>query len=184
VLQLLIYLFGALSTALAIVGQDVWLPFGTACVSAIAAAIDYSQSEPRLSRSNQASNDLKNIQSWWKGLPPGEMLKVVVGGKRLTAEAQTRFKMLFMVEDVIAKELGWSNALFEAGDADEEEEGGKKGKEEEKEGGEEEGGEGDVAQSVTAAVAASKFKTLLAEKRALRQEAAKDEPAQPKGEGK
>jgi hypothetical protein len=110
VLQILVYLFGALSTTLSIVGQNTWMPLTAAFVAALTSMIDFGQYEVRLARANQAATDLKNVLSWWKGLPAGDMLK-----------ASTRAKMLKIVEDIISNEMGWSATILDDGEAAEKE---------------------------------------------------------------
>lgn len=64
-----IILFGAIGTALAAFGLEIWIAATTAIVGAITTYLEYNQYENTLIGYNQAARDLESIRMWWRATP-------------------------------------------------------------------------------------------------------------------
>lgn len=64
-----IILFGALGTALAAFGFEIWIAATTTIVGAISTYLEYNQYENTLIGYNQANRDLESIRMWWRATP-------------------------------------------------------------------------------------------------------------------
>lgn len=64
-----IILFGALGTALAAFGFEIWIAATTTIVGAITTYLEYNQYENTLIGYNQANRDLESIRMWWRATP-------------------------------------------------------------------------------------------------------------------
>jgi hypothetical protein len=101
------FIFGAVGTYLAAIGQEVWIVLTTALVSGIGIYLGYRQVESTLGKYNQAAADLANVRAWWQALPPEDR------GSQTTTDA-----LVEHTEQVLQLDLdGWvqqmQNALAE-----------------------------------------------------------------------
>jgi hypothetical protein len=71
-LQLWILIVGGLGTFLAAIRLEVWVALSTALATAFTNKLEIDQVENSLVQYNIALTNLRNIQSWWKGLTPWE----------------------------------------------------------------------------------------------------------------
>jgi len=71
-LQWLTFAIGGMGTFLAAIDKQAWIALTTASVAAIGTYLSYNQSESTLTKYNQTSTDLENINLWWNALSPNE----------------------------------------------------------------------------------------------------------------
>lgn len=71
-LQLWILIVGGLGTFLAAINFEVWVALTTALATAFTNKLEIDQVENSLVQYNIALTNLRNVQSWWKGLTPWE----------------------------------------------------------------------------------------------------------------
>jgi hypothetical protein len=71
-LQLWILIVGGLGTFLAAIRFEVWVALTTALATAFTNKLEIDQVENSLVQYNVTLTNLRNIQSWWKGLTPWE----------------------------------------------------------------------------------------------------------------
>jgi hypothetical protein len=71
-LQLWILVVGGLGTFLAAINLEVWVALTTALATAFTNKLEIDQVENSLVQYNMALTNLRNIESWWKGLTPWE----------------------------------------------------------------------------------------------------------------
>ena len=71
-LQLWILIVGGLGTFLAAINFEVWVALTTALATAFTNKLEIDQVENSLVQYNIALANLRNVQSWWKGLTPWE----------------------------------------------------------------------------------------------------------------
>ena len=71
-LQILILSVGGLGTFLAAINYDRWVALTTALATAFTNKLELDQVENSLVQYNTALTNLRNIESWWKGLSPWE----------------------------------------------------------------------------------------------------------------
>ncbi len=71
-LQWLIYIFGGVGTLLVAIGQEIWIAFTTALVTALSTYMEYRQIETTLMRYNQTAAELTSLRSWWIALSAEE----------------------------------------------------------------------------------------------------------------
>ena len=71
-LQLWILIVGGLGTFLAAINLEVWVALTTALATALTNKLEIDQVENSLVQYNIALTNLRNVQSWWKGLTPWE----------------------------------------------------------------------------------------------------------------
>ncbi|HEY2466557.1 MAG TPA: DUF4231 domain-containing protein [Terracidiphilus sp.] len=71
-LQLWILIVGGLGTFLAAINFEVWVALMAALATAFTNKLEIDQVENSLVQYNVALTNLRNIQSWWKGLTPWE----------------------------------------------------------------------------------------------------------------
>ncbi|TAK14367.1 MAG: DUF4231 domain-containing protein [Anaerolineae bacterium] len=99
-----IILFGAVGTALAAFGFEIWIAATTAIVGAITTYLEYNQYENTLIGYNQAARDLESIRMWWRATPS------------LEKEDHTTFERLVEnTESVLSNEHGgWIQNMKDA----------------------------------------------------------------------
>jgi hypothetical protein len=71
-LQMWILIVGGLGTFLAAINFEVWVALTTALATAFTNKLEIDQVENSLVQYNVALTNLRNVQSWWKGLTPWE----------------------------------------------------------------------------------------------------------------
>lgn len=71
-MQWIVYLAGAVGTALVAIGLELWIALTTSIVTALTTYIEYQQVENTLMRYNQTATDLANVKSWWVSLSAEE----------------------------------------------------------------------------------------------------------------
>jgi hypothetical protein len=71
-LQIFIVTAGGLGTFLAAIGGEVWVALTTAVATALTNKLEIEQVENSLVQYNMALTNLRNVESWWKGLSPWE----------------------------------------------------------------------------------------------------------------
>ena len=71
-LQLWILIVGGLGTFLAAINLEVWVALTTALATAFTNKLEIDQVENSLVQYNIALANLRNVQTWWKGLTPWE----------------------------------------------------------------------------------------------------------------
>ena len=71
-LQLWILIVGGLGTFLAAINLEVWVALTTALATAFTNKLEIDQVENSLVQYNMALTNLRNVQTWWKGLTPWE----------------------------------------------------------------------------------------------------------------
>jgi SMODS and SLOG-associating 2TM effector domain 1/Protein of unknown function (DUF4231) len=69
-LQIFIVVAGGLGTFLAAIGGEVWVALTTAVATALTNKLEIEQVENSLVQYNMALTNLRNVESWWKGLSP------------------------------------------------------------------------------------------------------------------
>jgi hypothetical protein len=71
-LQILILIAGGLGTFLAALNGEVWVALTTSLAAALTNKLEIEQVENSLVQYNMALTNLRNVQTWWKGLSPWE----------------------------------------------------------------------------------------------------------------
>lgn len=71
-LQMWILLVGGMGTFLAAINFEVWVALTTAIATAFTNKLEIDQVENSLVQYNVALTNLRNVQSWWRGLTPWE----------------------------------------------------------------------------------------------------------------
>jgi SMODS and SLOG-associating 2TM effector domain 1/Protein of unknown function (DUF4231) len=69
-LQWCITTIGGLGTFLAAINREIWVAVTSAISAALISLLEFQRIETTLVSCNQASNDLYNIRTWWRALPP------------------------------------------------------------------------------------------------------------------
>jgi Bifunctional DNA primase/polymerase, N-terminal/AAA domain/SMODS and SLOG-associating 2TM effector domain 1 len=93
-LQIFIVVAGGLGTFLAAIGGEVWVALTTAVATALTNKLEIEQVENSLVQYNMALTNLRNVESWWKGLSPWERtrqknLDLLVDQAETTLEHET-----------------------------------------------------------------------------------------------
>jgi SMODS and SLOG-associating 2TM effector domain 1/SLOG in TRPM, prokaryote/Protein of unknown function (DUF4231) len=93
-LQIFIVVAGGLGTFLAAMGGEVWVALTTAVATALTNKLEIEQVENSLVQYNMALTNLRNVESWWKGLSPWERtrqknLDILVDQAEMTLEHET-----------------------------------------------------------------------------------------------
>jgi hypothetical protein len=71
-LQVLILIAGGVGTFLAAMSGEVWVALTTALAAAVTNKLEIEQVENSLVQYNMALSNLRNVETWWKGLSPWE----------------------------------------------------------------------------------------------------------------